>query len=108
MLDRILYVWLAVDLSSPRRSVYKVGITTAHLHQTRIQRVSSAHGCRHQILIWTRLRDAQKAETAILKLGSKVSVKPLDGHTEFVTLSKKQISQVIDLVRDMSCECVSC
>ncbi len=108
MLDRILYVWLAVDFSSPRRSVYKVGITTAHLYQTRIQRVSTAHACRHEILIWTRLLDAQKAETAILKLGRKVKVQPVDGHTEFVTLSKKQVSQVIDLIRDMSCDSVSC
>ena len=94
----ILYVWKCVDRSDGYGQIYKIGITSASYSDERIKKVSRTHKVDYEILVWSRQNACRAIESEILALGRIAKMARLDGHTEFRSLSKSDLAQVLDII----------
>lgn len=88
--------------------IYKVGITSARCLDSRITTVARKHRLTAQIIVWTRLIDPRDAESRILGIGRPAQMKGVDGHTEFRSMTDKDLAQVIDIITEYSDRHISC
>lgn len=80
--------------------VYKVGVTSVKLGDTRVNRVISASGLNSELVILTAVKcKATALETELLKVGQVVTFEDkFDGCTEYRAYSPKQMEKVMKTI----------
>lgn len=101
--NNAVYAWEWIKDGKPT-GIIKVGLTSWHLGQSRIDMTASHNGQEYRVLflIQTPVGDAKRIEQAILSSGSPVDDLPesiVDGRTEFRTFSDRNMETILQMAK---------
>lgn len=94
-----VYIWQAIGEYFNGNPVYKVGVTSARLGDTRIGHCAQEGGFNCDIIILARVTEkATELEALILSLGSSPRYVGFNGSTEFRAMDSSQLAEAIELI----------
>lgn len=95
-----IYIWKHVGAKHRRRSVYKIGVTSARLGDQRINLCTNRNGMEAELVILADVQEALKLEKQILEMGIDPGYPPeVEGYTEFRALTERELERATRLIQ---------
>jgi hypothetical protein len=93
----VIYVW-----NIPNTNIYKIGVTSEKLGDSRIKYVAKVMGVDYKIL---SMKKVEKATTIETELHNTYTILPTtlpkaDGHTEFRVLTQSDVNEITDYLKN--------
>lgn len=89
-----IYLW-----GCELQGIYKVGVTSAHIGNHRIDRVAGLFGVKPKVIrIAPTIGKATNLETKLLRIGKSAGLSGFDGATEFRILTAQQLAEAVELI----------
>lgn len=97
--DDAIYIWEAVGEQFNGKPVYKIGVTSAHLDDQRINIVANRSGfCAKIIILCEVTTSARSIESQLLELGEHPGYEGFDGCTEFRAMTEDELTTALNII----------
>lgn len=94
--NNVIYIWEAHGHKINEKRIFKIGITSERLSNTRILHVEKVSGFKADLIRIKSLKNAAELETKILKIGEKCNFN-FKGGTEFRIFTDKELKKVLQI-----------
>lgn len=93
----VIYVWRAKNIYFNGLEVYKIGITSQRLGESRVKKVSFSSGFENEVLLFRNSKKAKLLESKMLQFGVFPDFEKFDGRTEFRALNEDELINVLKI-----------
>lgn len=99
--NNTIYVWKAIGQFFNGEQVYKVGVTSHRLGDSRVKDVSKLAGFDYEVICITKIKNkATVLEKKLHKLGKNPKYRGFAGCTEFRAFSDKDMEKIMEIIKE--------